>query len=91
MSQVADDLNAAADLLERDGWCKSEWQAPDGSRCVLGALSHATQGDSRYSRFVAACLRLDQTVGSPSLWNDQFLQTRRRVVRTLRRIAKDAS
>lgn len=40
---VADVLEAAADIIERDGWCQGAFEA-NGSVCLLGALRKATIG-----------------------------------------------
>jgi hypothetical protein len=37
-AQVAADLRAAADVLERDGWTQGVYVANDGCRCALGAI-----------------------------------------------------
>lgn len=34
-------LTEAAQILERDGWCKFYLKAPDGSHCAVGAIHQA--------------------------------------------------
>ena len=41
-AQVAADLRAAADVLERDGWTQGDYHASDGCHCVVGAIEVAT-------------------------------------------------
>jgi hypothetical protein len=32
-------LRAAADLIERDGWCRTQLQSKDGRHCAVGAIN----------------------------------------------------
>lgn len=52
MSAVADVLNGAADLIERDGWCQNQYRSVDGGRCLTRALADA----------------LDLPLNGPALW-----------------------
>jgi len=47
-AQVAADLRAAADVLERDGWTQSDYyDDKSGFRCVYGALHFVASGGRR--------------------------------------------
>lgn len=49
MSQTADDLLAAAEIIQRRGWCQGALQKADGSVCLVGALRLASDGSvNRY-------------------------------------------
>lgn len=47
IAQVAADLRAAADVLERDGWTQGRYHDDDGCHCALGAIAVAIRGSSR--------------------------------------------
>jgi hypothetical protein len=42
VNDVAKVLNDAADLIERDGWCRERAWGPNGERCPAAALIDAT-------------------------------------------------
>lgn len=96
MSAVADVLNGAADLIERDGWCQAQFRGPNGEHCVSDALMRAAgtkpgdtgSGEQRdiYSR---ACWFL--TAGSITAWNDERSTTKAEVVAALRAAAERAA
>jgi hypothetical protein len=44
-AQVAADLRAAADVLERMGWTRDAYVNPDGRCCAVGALAKALEPD----------------------------------------------
>ena len=46
-AQVAADLRAAADVLERDGWTQQQYHSPAGHHCALGAIAVAIRGSSK--------------------------------------------
>jgi hypothetical protein len=50
---VADLLDRAADLLERDGWCQGSLDNADGQRCVMGAV-YAARDDLVWSNDLAS-------------------------------------
>ena len=103
MSQeVADVLDAAADLIENVGHCKGKAVASRGSvplaYCALGALGRAAvmtgSGISRYADARKALLV--EIWGNPrraysdiATWNDRPERTAAEVIDTFRRAAKD--
>ena len=100
MSAVANVLNGAADLIERDGWCQGRYLGPNGEHCVTDALLQAagTQpGDSgapgALVLYSDASLRLVAVVRDDrlSVWNDEFGRTQAEVVAALRAAAERAS
>jgi hypothetical protein len=44
-AQVAADLRAAADVLERDGWTRFRYHSGSGCHCAQGALGVAITGN----------------------------------------------
>lgn len=42
--QAAAVLREAADIIERDGWCREHLFGPGGTCCAVGAISRATGG-----------------------------------------------
>jgi hypothetical protein len=89
MSGVADVLAAAADLLERDGWCQGHLHDDAGRRCIRGAISAAAfdlapEGGRRAFR-VAASSSVRQIIGMPLVeWNDAQGRTAADVIAALR-------
>lgn len=93
MSKLSTILSAAADLLERDGWCQhvTKWE---GKRCVAMAISDAIdpgpsldlEGQRLYDQGIRACER--QIPGAVTIWNDARGRTVEQVCRMLRRAAE---
>jgi hypothetical protein len=92
MSAVADVLNGAADLIERDGWCQSRYLLETGERCADGAIAVAGNGHHGGVRSVAR-LALRSAIGGESvvIWNDAPGRTKAEVVAALRAAAELAS
>ncbi len=97
---VADVLNGAADLIERDGWFQGRYQGPNGEHCVTDALLRSagtSPGDSgtpgALVLFSDASLKLATEVCDNRLpvWNDEFGRTKAEVVAALRAAAKKAA
>ena len=100
MTPVADVLNGAADLIERDGWTQHQYRGPNGEHCVTDALMRAagTQpGDSgapgALVLYSSASLTLAVEVheGRLPIWNDEFGRTKAEVVAALRAAAERAA
>jgi hypothetical protein len=102
MSQeVADVLDAAADLIENVGHCKGVASIYDGNGttayCALGAISKAAMSANFGSLYAAATNALKVEIwGNPlrppndiSAWNDKSERTAAEVIDTFRRAAKD--
>jgi hypothetical protein len=68
MTKAQQDLLAAADLIERDGWCRKRMKRGK-AHCALGAL-HALPGYD--GEFWDACALLERFVGHDEIgrWND---------------------
>lgn len=90
MNAVADTLNRAADLIERDGWCQGLGRDADGSRCAAVAL-HDAQADRLVWR--GAYRALKARVGTRLVvdWNDTPGRTQAEVVAALRAAADAAA
>lgn len=85
----ADVLDAAADLLESDGWIQGEEQTEHG-RCVVGALVGSVGEEASLRTFCAAHDLLAVRVGPVPLWNDEPERTADEVIETLRKVAAEA-
>ena len=93
-AQVAADLRAAADVLERDGWTRGAW-LDEGRRCVAGALTKAVMDlhpDDNFDRaYQSAHDTLSGHLGTaPMLWNDAHGRTAAEVIAALRAAADRA-
>lgn len=74
---ASDILTEAADLLERNGWCRERLHAPTGEYCLVGALLTA-RGLASGLAYSEASERVAQVIcpneiGFPDLisWNDK--------------------
>ena len=83
---VAEVLNAAADLIEKRGWCQHLAFDPDGRHCALGAI-WAQRCPGPLEREAVAAVR--RATGSPFVgeWNDAPQRTKEEVVEALRKAA----
>lgn len=81
-------LNAAADLLEAEGWLQNIWGDPDrGPRCAMGALMDVTPAEE-WPQQRDAEQTLRTLIGARvTEWNDQPGQTAENVIATLREAA----
>lgn len=88
MSAVADVLNGAADLIERDGWCQGTPQG-DGPVCAGVAICRSSNGVRLQTE---AITRLTRHTGWSSVigWNDSPGRTKTEVVAALRTVAREA-
>jgi hypothetical protein len=87
-------LLAAAELLERDGWCQGQLWDERGRRCASGAILFSSLGvpptpnpdlvDSARVMLFGHC---PKDVLSIPHWNDSPGQTAENVIATLRRAA----
>lgn len=76
---------AAADLLERGGWCQGRGRGPGGSKCLVMALVYATIKDADYPKAIEA---LESRLGKrPADWNDEPGRTKEEVIALLREAA----
>lgn len=100
MSAVADVLNGAADLIERDGWCQRKYRGADGEHCVTDALMRAagtkpgdTGSGAQLDLYSDACLAVYPFTGGWGLpsWNDTPGRTKAEVVAALRAAAERAA
>lgn len=99
MSAVADVLNKAADLIERDGWCQKHFRGENGEHCLTDALMRAAgcfPGDSFGTKAVSygkAYDVLTRRVRRKNLvfWNDKPGRTKDEVVVALRAAAERAA
>ncbi len=92
--QVADLLDDAADLIERDGWAQGWLRDPDGRLCPGGAIVVADVAGSQIlacrSPLVQAGLSAarDTIGGALTGWNDAEGRTEQQVLDMLRTTAK---
>lgn len=78
-------LYAAADLIERDGWCQHESTDFYGGRCALTAIEDS--GGGYASRYATEKFRAFIGGGSIAEWNDDPGQSLVAVVLMLRKAA----
>ncbi len=97
-SQVAAELRAAADVLERAGWCQGrshihiedEHESAD-HWCAIGALREVVQDRSTPTRYGEAYRAFMVTLPcSPAVWNDRPGRTAEEVITALRAAADRA-
>ena len=98
-AQVAADLRAAADVLERDGWTQGDYVTECG-RCVMGAIAAALGGSygetsvpyENHGRRYLALREIRNSVGTYDLdlWNDTHGRTAAEVIAALRAAADRA-
>ena len=100
MTAVADVLNGAADLIERDGWWQGNYRGPNGERCLNRALADALDlplnGLALWRLdplYLGAEAALRNVTGRYLLtgWNDQPGRTQAEVVAALRAAAEQAA
>lgn len=79
-------LLAAADLLERDGWCQKALSDGQGRRCVLQAMIDGGGSDRLYEAKIALCryLGLETSFPCVSPWNNAPERTQPEVLAALR-------
>lgn len=96
---AAELLDKAAEVLERDGWCRHSFHALDGSHCTVGgfatAIAELTGSSNRYYEdptYRAARDTLQDLVGPGPLvvWNDEKALDGADVVNHLRKAAEIA-
>jgi hypothetical protein len=90
---VADVLNGAADLIERDGWVQRQFGVTNGPRCISGALLAINKKvDPKHPayRTVVTYLGLGDSYYL-SWWNDAVGRTEAEVVTALRAAAECAA
>lgn len=96
MSAVADVLNGAADLIEREGWVQN-----GGGLCAAVAIEREWRKERRV-RFSDVLEKLTVHIGRPTAdplgayltittWNDEQERTKAEVVAALRAAAERAS
>lgn len=94
-------LNAAADLLEAKGWCRSYLRDNYGRHCMVGAIITArTNGNFQPIEGIRAVRIMDNHILWPILghlrvgpqgiigWNDGYCKNSAQAVATLRAAAK---
>jgi hypothetical protein len=94
VSAVADVLNVAADLIERDGWCQGYFTDPLGRRCVDGAICATSTmlPTTHWTDRAAARSALLLWLGERHIdWNDAPGRTQAEVVAALRAAAERAA
>ena len=88
---AADVLDKAADVIERDGWCRHEYHDPEGRHCTVGAIEAAViqEGHFPISETIdEAEDSLDRWLGqSVAAWNDDIARDVREVITSLRECA----
>jgi hypothetical protein len=86
--QVADVLDDAADLLERDGWVQGHLHNQDGY-CMEGALAQVCPSTHLYGLFWEAMAVLSLHLYSVvDRWNDDPFRTKQQVLDAFRAAAK---
>lgn len=84
--QVAADLLAAAELLERDGWCQGHFRNERGQHCIRGALIYVTGSGVRLTDADEALYAFAGGYRG-ARWNDMPGRTQSEVVELLRSAA----
>lgn len=90
---VADVLNGAADLIERDGWVQGMYRY-EHSLCIVGAID--TAAGCFGTNMTVDAMRARSTVAdfieaNPTAWNDKPGRTKAEVVVALRAAAERAA
>ena len=95
MTPVADVLNGAADLIERDGWVQHDNRGPNGERCMVDAICAVIPGPQPWKSrlYELATVAVEEVTGSYLLsgWNDRRGRTKAEVVAALRAAAERAA
>lgn len=93
----------AADLLEKDGWTRIQFENKAGNHCAVGAINKVTIGSSYdygecnpIAKEAIAKLRAEINrrwfslieYGRVTSWNDGMTRSKREVIRTMRRAAR---
>jgi hypothetical protein len=92
-NEVADLLDGAADIIERDGWCQGAFES-NGAVCALGALNKAAGSDPNCgitrNPVGQAVFQLltKRTGGNILVWNDRHERTEQEVLDLFRVAAK---
>ncbi|QTF81819.1 hypothetical protein SEA_GUEY18_34 [Gordonia phage Guey18] len=90
-------FDAAADILEKDGWSQGKLHQPDGSHCALGALAVASETkvcdetitlNERWPRLYSKLAHYLDSWDIPD-WNDYPERTAQEVIDALRGLAKE--
>ncbi len=84
----------AADLLEKDGWCRDALITVEGKRCAMGALGQIEVPDKDgaiYNEIIPRALKVGrEKLGvSISEWNDDVAKDQSVVIRVLREIGTE--
>lgn len=101
--QMATEFEAAADILDANGWCQGEYQSGE-SHCAIGALSQAIYGNSLQmtlpshrdlimadvlASFVSDDRPIHASIGRIMLFNDDSDRTQGEVTDLFRTAAKE--
>lgn len=85
---VADVLDAAAVLLERDGWCQGQNRDQQGRCCAAEAIRVAADGGALYvDAMFAVVATVRREHAGVALWNDAPARTASEVIGRLRQVA----
>ena len=95
VTPVADVLNGAADLIERDGWVQHDYRGPNGERCLTRAIADVI-GDARpwdSPKYAEAAKALEEVTGTFLVagYNDWPQRTKAEVVAALHAAAERAA
>lgn len=96
-TEVADVLDAAAEVIERDGWCQNRLRTNDGRVCLVGAVDRVARERSTGSHGwwdVPSCKAAVEAMfkslnREPKDFNDDTGRTKFEVIDALRHCAKD--
>lgn len=87
---VSELLLAAADLIEKRGWCQNDYRSEDGRLCLLGAMKTVEDVNMYATTWAVneAVDRLYREIGERAwVWQDQKGRTQAEVVAKLRAVA----
>jgi hypothetical protein len=88
LDEIGKTLLAAADLIEKNGWCQRGFFHGERS-CALGAIRRVTHLRHNHDNYYSATVRLEIQIGMRSVgaWNDQPERTQEEVIAALRKAA----
>lgn len=87
--EAANWFRRAANLLEKDGWCRYSFRNAEGAHCTVGALRDTKQGDPDDSVSYFASKHAGKYAERRGLilWNDRKVKSGEEVIKLFRKCA----